>query len=200
MKTMRRPLFRLSVLSLLLFAARSAEADFSELERLLAAPAENLAQKLGDAKVVVAVRNGVKGNKPWNIGEAAGLEMTAALRRHRIDAIRAAGDTRLDKLEASDQPFTDQQVESLPKAGRQVLVGIEWLSSKKPRLKITAFAADAAEPLWSKTLAVPDRALTLDNNIPPLNRAVVEFARKALGTRVRGGDCTHLPEDSLAAA
>ncbi len=200
MERMRRPLFRLSVLSLFLFAARSAEADFSELERLLAAPAENLAQKLGDAKVVVAVRNGVKGNKPWNIGEAAGLELTAALRRHRIDAIRAAGDTRLDKLEASDQPFTDQQVESLPKAGRQVLVGIEWLSSKKPRLKITAFAADAAEPLWSKTLAVPDRALALDNNIPPLNRAVVEFARKALGTRVRGGDCTHLPEDSLAAA
>jgi hypothetical protein len=200
MKSKRGLLFGSSILFVLLIAAHSARADFVELEPLLETPAASLAQKLADAKVVVAVRNGVKGNKPWNIGEAAGVELTAALRQHRIDAIRAAGDTRLDKLEAADQPFTAEQAKALPKAGRQVLVGVEWLSSKRPRLKITAFAADAAEPVWSKTLAVPEHALSLENNIPPLNRAVVEFARKALGTCVREGDCTHLPEDSLKAA
>ena len=200
METKQRLLFKSSILLVLLLAAHSAKADFVELEQLLETPAESLAQKLGDAKVVVAVRNGVKGNKPWNIGEAAGVELTAALRRHKIDAIRAAGDTRLDKLEAADQPFTAEQAKTLPKAGRQVLVGVEWLSSRKPRLKLTAFAADAAEPLWSKSLTVPGQALALENNIPPLNRAVVEFARKALGTCVREGDCTHLPEDCLKAA
>jgi hypothetical protein len=200
MQSKQRLLFRSSILLVLLLAPHSAKADFVELERFLETPAGSLAQKLGDAKVVVAVRNGVKGNKPWNIGEAAGVELTAALRRQKIDAVRAAGDTRLDKLEAADQPFSADQAKALPKAGRRVLVGVEWLSSKQPRLKITAFAADAAEPLWSKTLDVPAEALSLENNIPPLNRAVVEFARKALGTCVRGGDCTHLPEECLKAA
>jgi hypothetical protein len=189
-----------SILLVLLIVASSAKADFVELERLLETPAGSLAQKLGDVKVVVAVRNGVKGNKPWNIAEAAGVELTAALRRHGIDAIRAAGDTRLDKLEAADQPFTAERAKELPKAGRQVLVGVEWLASKKPRIKITAFAADAAEPLWSRTLAVPEQALSLEKNIPPLNRSVREFARKSLGTCVLEGDCTQLPRECLKAA
>lgn len=193
-------LLRSLITCVALTAPHPANADFVELERLLEAPAANLAQKLGDAKVVMAVRNGVKGNRPWNIAEAAGVELTAALRRHRIDAIRAAGDVRLDKLESTDQPFTAEQAKALPKAGRQVLVGVEWLSAKKPRLKITAFSADASEAAWSKTLAVPEQALSLENNIPPLNRAVLEFARKSLGTCVRDGDCTRLPDDCLKAA
>jgi hypothetical protein len=183
----------------LIAATQTARADFVQLERLLEAPAASLAERLGNAKVVVAVRNGVKGTGSWNIGQAAGVELTAALRRHKIDAIRAAGDTRLDKLEVWDRPFTAQQAKALVQAGRQVLVGIEWLPSGL-QLKITAFAADALKPVWSKTIEVSENTVSLEENIPAVNRAVVEFARKAVGTRVRDGDCTRLPEDCLKAA
>jgi hypothetical protein len=200
MKCKHALILRTSAPLVLLFAAGSARADFVEIEKMLETPAENLARKLEGAKVVVAVRNGVAENKPWNIGQAASVELTAALRRVKIDAIRAAADTRFQKLEATDRPFTDVQAKALPQAGRQVLVGIEWLAGKQPRLKITAFAADALKPIWSETLDVPENVLSLEKNIPVLNRAVLEFAGKSLDTRVRDGDCTHLPEECLKAA
>lgn len=178
----------------------SARADFVELEHFLEAPAQALAEKAGKRKVVVVVRNGAKRMDPWNIAQAAGLELTAALRRRGIDAIRAAGDTRFDALEGVDRPFSAQQAQALKDADRQALVGIEWVSSKKPRIKITAFAADASAPIWSDGLDVPDNVLSLEKNLPPINRAVAEAARKTLGTRVRDGDCTHLPEECLKAA
>jgi hypothetical protein len=184
----------------LVLAAHSARADFVEFEQFLEEPAATLAEKLEDAKVVVAVRNGVKGAQPWNAGQAAGVEFTAALRRRQVDAVRAAADTRFDKLEVLDRPFTAQQAKALSQADRRVLVGLEWFPSKRPRLKITAFTANAPKPVWSRTLDVPENVASLEKNIPPLNRAVVESARKTIGTRVRDGDCTHLPEECLKAA
>src|SRR5579885_276332 len=102
METKRWPLYMSSTLISLIIAAHSARADFIQIEQLLQAPARSLAEKLGDVKVVVAVRNGARRSISWNVGQAAGVELTAALRRHHVDAIRAAADTRFDKLEASD--------------------------------------------------------------------------------------------------
>ena len=65
---------------IVLLVVGSARADFVELEKFLETPAKSLAEKLDSAKVVVAVRNGVVEHKPWNIGQAAGVELTAALR------------------------------------------------------------------------------------------------------------------------
>lgn len=194
------PLYTTSILLGLIIAAGSARADYVAIEQLLEAPARSLAEKLGDAKVVVAVRNGARRTISWNVGQAAGVELTAALRRQHVDAIRAAADTRFDKLEAWDGPLTSQQAKSLPPAGRQVLVGIEWHPSREPQLKITALEADAPKPVWSKTVDVPEEAVSLEENIPRVNRVVVEAARKMFGTRVRDGDCTRLPEDCLKAA
>ncbi|MGH7134166.1 MAG: hypothetical protein ACREHD_00415, partial [Pirellulales bacterium] len=89
-----------------LFSAGRVFADFVELERLVEEPATSLAEKIGDEPVVVAVRNGSNDMKPWNIGQAFGLELTAALRRHDVDAIRASADPRFQDLELADRPFT----------------------------------------------------------------------------------------------
>jgi hypothetical protein len=178
----------------------SASADFVEVEQLLEAPAASLAEKLDGVKAVIAVRNGANRAEPWDIGQAAGVELSAALRRREVDAVRAAGDLRFGELEALDRPFTAQQAKSLKQAQRQVLVGIEWLPAKKPRLKITALAANASKPIWTRTLDIPDKVLSQAKNIPPWNRTVVEFARKTIGTCVREGDCTQLAEECLKAA
>ncbi|HET6884348.1 MAG TPA: hypothetical protein VFI31_29620, partial [Pirellulales bacterium] len=137
---------------------------------------------------------------PWNVGQAFGLELTAALRRQHIDAIRAAADPRFQDLEAADRAFTARQTKSLKATDRKMLVGVEWLPGKKPLIKLAAYPAASAKPVWSSSVDVPQEAIELDKNIPPRNRDVVEFARKSLGRSVREGDCTHLAEDALQAA
>jgi hypothetical protein len=183
-----------------LSAASPAAADFIELQRLIEAPAASIAEKIGGAPVVVVVCNGSEKANPWNIGQAAGIEITAALRRRHINAIRAAADPRFQDLESSGRGFTARQTKALKPTDRQILVAIEWIPGKKPRIKISAFAIASSKPVWNASVDVPEDAMSLAKNIPPLNRAVVEFARKALGSTVRDGDCTQLAEDGLKAA
>ncbi|HWB11186.1 MAG TPA: CHAP domain-containing protein [Pirellulales bacterium] len=178
----------------------SSKADFVELERMVEQPGADLAEKLGGTAVVVAVRNGAAGRSTWNVPQAFGLELAAALRRHHIDAVRAAADSRFEKLETADRPFNANHAKALKDTDRQAIVGVEWLAGKKPRIKIVAVGRQSAKPLWTSVVEPSDKALSLENNIPPENRAVVEFARKALGRPVREGDCTHLAEEALKAA
>lgn len=177
-----------------------AGADFVELESLLEKPGEELAAKLSGDAAVVAVRNGGQGVGNWNVPQAVGLEFAAALRRHDVDAIRAAADTRFEQLESVDKPFTTNHAKSLKGTDRQVLVGIEWLASKRPRVKISAFTAKSPKAVWSTFVDLPEPALDLEKNIPPKNRAIVDFARQALGKPVGDGDCTRIADEGLKAA
>jgi hypothetical protein len=187
------------LLAIMLLPQRSA-ADFVRLEALVEAPAARLAGKLQHAKTVVAVRNGMQVMEPWDIPDAVAVELVAALRRRGLDAILAASDVRFEKLESADQAFTVNQAEALELLDRDALVGIELLTGSKPRLRLTAYASQARKPLATEIIDVPPDALLQDNNIPPANREIVEFARKSLDTKVREGDCTQLAEDSLKAA
>ena len=189
-------------------AAWPAAADFVELENLLDEPVAGLAEKLKKQTVVVAVRGGARPVRPWDIAQAAGVEVTEALRRHNIDAVRAAADPRLEKVESEDHSFTAAQAESVAEIGRQVLVGVEWLADDKPRLKLVAFSTKSGKTkpgkslgaIWMRVLAVPEAALSLEKNAPAMNRAAVGFAREALGTAVLDGDCTRLADACLKAA
>ncbi|HUY34714.1 MAG TPA: CHAP domain-containing protein [Pirellulales bacterium] len=183
-----------------ILAARPATADFVELEKLLESPATDLAEKLARQTAVVAVRGASQTGTFWNIAQAAGVELTAALRKHDIDALRAAGDTRWEKLEAVDHPFTAREAKSLKQGDRQVLIGVEWFPAKRPRLKITAFGRKAPKALWTKVIDVPEAALSQESNIPPMNRSVVQFAKGLLGKPARDGDCAQLAEECLRAA
>lgn len=181
-------------------AAWPAEADFVELERLVDEPVTGLAEKLKGETVVVAVRGGARPARPWDIAQAAGVEVAEALRRHEIDAVRAAADPRLEKLEIGNRSFTAAQVKSVAEIGGEALVGVEWLAGKKPRLKLVAFSAKSPKAIWMQILAVPEAALSLEKNVPAMNRAAVGFARQALGTAVLDGDCTRLADECLKAA
>jgi hypothetical protein len=184
----------------MLFTASPASADFVELQSLAEAPAASLAEKVADAPLVVAVRNGSQETSPWPIGQAFGLELTAALRRLNLDAIRAAADPRFQELEATDRALTARQTRLLKPSDRKVLVAIEWLPGNRPRFKVSAFSVSSSKPVWSNLVDAPAEVLSLEKNLPPFNRGVVEFARKSLGKMVREGDCTHLAEDGLQAA
>jgi hypothetical protein len=177
-----------------------AKADFVELEKLLDGPAASLAEKVQGTRVVVAVRNGAQPAMPWDIRQAAGVEITEALRRRHVDAIRAAADPRLNDLEAVDRLFTARHAQAVKQVGRDVLVGIEWFAAKKTRVKIVAYSHKSPKVLWMKFVDVPEAAQSLEKNLDPMNRAAVEFAKKSLGGSVREGDCTHLAEDCLKAA
>jgi hypothetical protein len=137
---------------------------------------------------------------PWNIDQAFAVELTAALRRRRVNAIRASADSRFQDLESADRPFTARQTKLLKPTDRKMMVGVEWFPGKNPHINLAAFAAGAAKPAWTSSVDVPESALELQKNIPPRNRKIVDFARKALGRPVREGDCTHLAEDALQAA
>lgn len=190
----------IATLFLALFIPAIVRADFVEIEPLLKKPGEELAAKLSGDAVVVAVRNGgqIVGN--WNVPQAIGLEFAAALRRHDIDAIRAAANTRFEKLESVDKPFTANHAKTLKGTDRQVLVGIEWMASKRPRVKISAFSGKSPKAVWSTFLDLPEAALDLEKNIPPKNRAIVDFAQQALGGPVGDGDCTRIADEGLKAA
>lgn len=105
---------------------RGAAADFTELEGLLEEPGASLSAVLEGDRVVVAVRNGGKQVGQWNIAQAVGLEVAAALGRHHLNVIRAAADSRFEKLETADRPFAKVQLKELKGTERQALVGIEW--------------------------------------------------------------------------
>ncbi|HEX7447625.1 MAG TPA: CHAP domain-containing protein, partial [Pirellulales bacterium] len=181
-------------------AARGARADFVELGRLLDEPAAKLAKAVEGKSVAVAVRRRAAAAAEWDLGQAAGVELTEALRRRKIDAVRAAADSRLSSLEAVERSFKPRDAQTAKRAGRDVLIGIEWIAARRPSLKISALPANSSKALWTSTLELPAAAQSLANNLPPMNRAVVEYARQNLGQSVRDGDCTHLAEECLKAA
>ena len=169
-------------------AAWPAGADFVELERLVDTPAASLAEKVGDDPVVVVVRNGSRDIVPWNIDQAFAVELTAALRRRHVNAIRASADPRFQDLESADRPFTARQTKLLKPTDRKMLVGVGWVPGKNPNCNLAAYSAGAAKPAWTSSVDVPDNALELQKNIPPRNRNIVDFARNAVGRPVREGD------------
>ncbi len=180
--------------------ARGADADFIELGRLLDAPAAELAGAIKGQSAVVAVRHRTSAAADWDLGQAAGVELTEALRRWKIDAVRAAADPRLSNLESVERSFKQRDAQALKHVDRNVLIGIEWITARRPALKISAFSNASSKALWNSTIELPEAAQSLAKNIPPMNRAVVEFARQHLGRPVRDGDCTQLAEDALKAA
>lgn len=188
------------VLLFILTTAAPAAADFIQLERLLQEPAAELAGKIKGKTAVVAVRNGLNSGEPWDVGQAAGLELTIALRRRNVDAIRAASDARLDKLEAIRRAFAPKQAEALKQVKREVLVGVEWFPGKRPRFKVAAFTAKLSKPFWTRTIEATPDEVSLEQNLPPMNRAIVDFARSNLRRQVLDGDCTRLVDEALKTA
>ena len=180
--------------------AQPAAADFVELEKLFEEPAQALAEKLADQKVVVAARELSKIGGDWAVHQAAGVELTMALRRLKIDAVRASADTRLEKLDTLKTPFTVKDAKLVKDADRTVLVGVEWTSAPKLKLRIVAYSTNPEKSLSSEIVTVPSASAVMAKNIPRMNAAVIEYAREQLGKAIGSGGHYDLPEAGLMAA
>lgn len=179
---------------------QSAQADFVELERLLIEPAQALAEKIGDQTAIVATRDLAKSPAPWPMHIAMAVEFNAALRRVKVDAVRAGSDPRFDKLESARTAFNARDLRFIKDADRKVLVGLEWNSALKSKLKIVAFQADLTKPLWTQSVEIPKSAVDLGKILPELNVAVLEFAKKQFGKKVGNGEGATLATEALKAA
>ena len=191
--------FRVAVLLVVgwLGSARPALAEFPELEESLTAVAKKVAEKLGDKKVYVAARELSKAPSKWPAHQAAGVEFTMALRLLQIDAVRAAADTRVEKLEAGKTPFSVKDVKLLKDTGRNVLIGVEWTSFPKVKCKIVAFQADPDKALWTELADLSVHAGSQEKNTPPRNVTVAAFARRSLGRQIGSGESSEMVDEGL---
>ena len=179
-----RSTFRLIVPALLFLGCLGwvlpAAAEFPELEVPLSVVAKKVAEKLADKKVFVAARELSKAGAGWPVHQAAGVEFTMQLRQLKIDALRAAADTRVDKLELAKTAFGVKDVKLLKDTGRTVLIGLEWTSAPKPKLRIAAFQTSPDKALWSEIVDLLPSVLSQDQNTPPQNVSLIQFARRQL--------------------
>jgi hypothetical protein len=181
-------------------AAASVRGEFVELERLLAEPAQKLAEKLGDKTVLLATRDMSRSVSPWPVHIAIAVEFQTALKRNKIDAVRAGADSRLEKLEVLHAGFTAKDAKFAKDANRDVLVGLEWTGSLKPKLKIVAFQVDQTKPLSTEVVEITRAAVDLTQFLPDMNRAVVEFAQEQIGKKVGNGEGASLAAEALKVA
>lgn len=178
-------------------SAGAARAEFPELEESLREVAKRVAEKLADKKVFVAARELSKSGARWPVHQAAGVEFTMALRLLKVDAVRAAADTRVDKLDVPKTAFSVKDVKLLKGTGRDVLIGVEWTSAPKLKCKIVAFQADPDKPLWTELAELSVHAASLDKNTPPRNVSVAAYARRQLGNQIGTGESSELLDEAL---
>ena len=178
---------------------RPAAADYVEIEKILAKPSAELAEKLTDLKVVVAARELSKTGPGWAAHQAASYEVTAALRRAKVDAIRAASDTRLDKMELARTPFALRDLKPLKDVERTVLVGLEWTSTPKLKLRIVAWKEGEDKPLWSDQIELSRAAGDMNENVPPRNLTLIQTLRRQEGNKIGSGEAGELADEGLKA-
>jgi len=178
-------------------SAQRAIAEFVELEAPLAEVAKKVAEKLADKKVIVATRELSKTGAGWPAHQAVGVEFTIQLRLLKIDAVRAAADTRAEKLDVGRNPFAVKDVKLLKDTGRTVLIGLELTSTPKVKLKIVAFQPAPDKPLWTEMADLPEGAISREDNIPKMNTAVIQFARRQMGGKIGTGESSELLDEAL---
>ena len=181
---------------LLLGWAAPVAAEFPEMEEPLAAVAKKVAEKLTDLRVFVATRELSKAGAGWPAHQAAGVEFTMQLRQLKIDAVRAA-DTRTDKLDVPKVPFGLKDVNLLKDTERSVLIGLEWTSAPKAKLKVVAFQASPDKALWSETVDLLPSVVSQEKNTPPRNVSVIQYARRVLDSKVGTGQSSELLDEAL---
>ena len=180
------------------FGVQPAAAEFVELEKPLSKVCQKIAEKLADQKVLVATRELSKTSPGWPVHQAAGVELTLQLRLLNIDATRAAADLRFEKLDTPRAPFSNKDAKLLKETGRSVLLGLEWTSAPKLKVKLVAFDPTQDKPLWTENVSIDDSAMNRDKNIPPRNTSVIQFARRSLGSKVGvAGESSELLDAAL---
>jgi hypothetical protein len=178
----------------------SSAAEYPALQMFLAPGIGEIAKRIDGRTVVVASRHVNDPGWPWEVHEAIGFELAAALAARGIDATRSARDVHTTDLSDSHEAFTEQDVKGAMDSGRDLLLTAELATPKHVILRLTLYRLDRAARLWRREVKVPPATLALASNIPVLNRKVVAYCQEHFGTPVGDGVCATLGSESLKAA
>lgn len=204
---MKRSLFAavVSICFALSFASpafdSAARAEFVRIEPIAQQAASQLALLIGDKPAVVAARYVNRTPPLWPYHEALATELTIALRKGSVDAIRACSHPATEALSQKNTGFVVGDARLVKEAGREVLVAIEVAPFRnKPRAKFTLWPAGGGKKLGDTTIDLPAESFDLAGNTPPLNQKVLEFCKANHNQRVGDGDSPDLAAEALEAA
>jgi hypothetical protein len=182
----------------------SADAELVVLEKVAGEVKDELKTAIGDAKVVVSVRQIGKTSLSWPVHEGLSTELTAALRSVGVDAISAAMDVRIENLSDPKVEHAGADAKRIKATDRDTFVSGSLPTNGAATLKLIVWKMDSTgmtwTPSWTKTIDLPKVALDLTANIPEMNRKVVEFCRSNFDKKVGDGVCAQLATLSLEAA
>ena len=180
-------------------ASSVLKAECPELERLLKPIVSELKTHVSGDKVVVVCRQVGKQKLDWAVHQALAVELSEALNGLGVDASPAAFDVRLESLGNSRIKFAQSDTRRLERTEFTTLVGLTLAVSANPDLTVSVFSSEGSSPKWTKSVKVPLNSLTIDANIPPTNRQMVDFCRDNFDRKVGSGICAQLATVGLEA-
>jgi hypothetical protein len=178
-----------------------ARAEFVRIEPVAEQAASELGLLIGDKPAVVAARYVNRTPPLWPYHEALATELTAALRKGSVNAIRACSHPATAALSQKNSAFTVGDARLARDAGCEVLVAVEVaLFRNKPRAKFTLWSTEGSKKLGDTTIDLPAESFDLAGNAPPLNQKALQFCKQNVNQRVGDGDSPDLAAEALEAA
>lgn len=186
--------------SVLAFAT-AARAEFVRIEPVAEQAAAELATLIIDKPVVVAARYVNRTPPLWPYHEALATELTAALKKRGVNAIRSCSHPATEALSQKNSAFVVADARLAKEAGCEALVAVEVaLFRNKPRAKFTVWPATGSKKLGDTTIDLPAESFDLAGNAPLLNQKVLQFCKENHNQRVGDGDSPDLASMALEAA
>lgn len=178
-----------------------ARAEFVKIEPVAQQAASELALLIADKPCVVAARYVNRTPPLWPYHEALAAELTAALRKGSVNAIRACSHPATAGLSQKSASFGVPDAKIAKEAGCDVLVAVEVaLFRGKPRAKFTLWPTEGGKKLGDTSIDLPADSFDLASNAPPLNQKVLQFCKDNYNQRVGDGDSPDLAGMALEAA
>jgi hypothetical protein len=178
-----------------------ARAEFVRIEPIAQQAASQLALLIGDKPTVVAARYVNRTPPLWPYHEALATELTIALRKGGVDAVRACSHPATEALSQKNSSFVVADARLAKEAGCDVLLAVEIaLFRNKPRAKFTLWPTQGSKKLGDASIDLPAESFDLAGNAPPLNQKVLQFCKENYNRRVGDGDSPDLASEALEAA
>jgi hypothetical protein len=178
----------------------SCYAEHPEIEKWVEGFADEVAAELNSKKVVVACRWIGKTPVYWRPHEAIATELTLALRKRHVDAIRYSSDHRIAKMADQKTVFDVDDVNEVKSNDHEVLLAAELSDIDGPQIKLRILDGTNENAAWEKTIEVPSQVLDIKQNIPELNKQIISYCQKNEGKCVGKGICSTLAKYALKEA
>lgn len=197
---MRRAL--LLLLLLFLFEAPSF-AEYPALDETMSRQLAPVATRIGKRRTAdVVIRNETDVSWNWNLRAALQTEIVSQLRLRDVNAREVEQVALLRWLADSARPISRASVDRWRKGeGAEVLfVGRITGSSNALKLQMAAFHRVRGRQIASLVIPLRSAATGLTNNIPTMNRRILQFSTQSLGHKIGSGECSDLAAKAIESA